>query len=78
VSAVADRTVLVTGANGGIGRSLVAQFEQLGHRVLTLDVRGPADIVADLATEELPGDLLRTVDICVSNAASNNGHTTWT
>ncbi len=63
------RTALVTGANGGIGVALTARLRADGFRVLTLDVRGEADILVDLATDPLPLDLLAEVDVCVSNAA---------
>lgn len=63
------RTALVTGANGGIGVALTARLRADGLRVLTLDVRGEADIVVDLAAGPLPADLLDEVDVCVSNAA---------
>ena len=45
---------LVTGANGFVGRWLVSALRQIGHRVTTLDCRGPADITADLALDPLP------------------------
>lgn len=61
-----ERTALVTGANGGIGSAIVERLRADGFRVLTLDVAAPADIVADLRSDPLPG--LEEVDVCVSNA----------
>jgi NAD(P)-dependent dehydrogenase (short-subunit alcohol dehydrogenase family) len=63
------RTALVTGANGGIGTALVTRLREDGLDVLTLDVRGPADIVVDLASGALDDPRLVQVDVCVSNAA---------
>jgi len=60
------RTALVTGGAGGLGRAIAARLAGDGHRVVTLDVAGDCDIVADLRRDVLDvGD----VDICVSNAA---------
>jgi NAD(P)-dependent dehydrogenase (short-subunit alcohol dehydrogenase family) len=62
------RTALVTGALGGLGRAILARLAADGHRVVTLDVAGDCDIVADLRQDvpELDGV---EVDICISNAA---------
>jgi NAD(P)-dependent dehydrogenase (short-subunit alcohol dehydrogenase family) len=62
------RTALVTGANGGIGVALCARLREAGMQVLTLDVRGPADVVLDLSRDPLPS-VLGEVDVCVSGAA---------
>jgi NAD(P)-dependent dehydrogenase (short-subunit alcohol dehydrogenase family) len=40
VSTPARRTVVITGAAGGIGRALVAQFSQLGGRIVAVDLEG--------------------------------------
>src|SRR4051794_8169756 len=57
---------LVTGSNGGLGRAIVERLTADGFDVVTLDVRGPADLVLDLATDDLPA--LDDIDACVSNA----------
>jgi NAD(P)-dependent dehydrogenase (short-subunit alcohol dehydrogenase family) len=66
---MSKRTALVTGANGGIGGALVERLRADGMNVLTLDVRGPVDITADLARDALDDERLNDVDVCVSNAA---------
>jgi acetoacetyl-CoA reductase len=57
---------LVSGANGGIGRAIVARLREEGYVVRTMDVSEPADLVLDLASEAVP--VLDDVDVCVSNA----------
>ena len=37
-----SRGAIITGANGGIGRALVAAFEGAGYRVVATDVQAPA------------------------------------
>jgi len=63
------RTALVTGADGGIGRAIVARLRADGHEVITLDIAGDVDIRADLRSDSFPEEVVRHVDICVSNAA---------
>ena len=52
------KTVLVTGASGGMGRAAVQHFASLGYRVLALDIRTsePSEnvipIVADVTNED--------------------------
>jgi len=52
-----ERSVLVTGAAGGIGRAIAERLERDGHRVLAVDLRpdpdGPGEpFEADLTTRE--------------------------
>ena len=63
-----SRTALVTGEAGGLGRAIVARLTEDGHRVVTLDLAGDCDIVADLR-DEVPDLDGIDVDICISNAA---------
>ena len=42
------KTALITGANGGIGRALLHEFQYAGYRVIALDVMAkPADLDCD-------------------------------
>jgi NAD(P)-dependent dehydrogenase (short-subunit alcohol dehydrogenase family) len=66
------RTALVTGAGGGIGQALCARLRADGMKVITLDLNGDADIRLDLRSDPVPEELLRGVDVCVSNAAITN------
>lgn len=50
-----NRSALVTGAGGFVGRWLVAALREEGWKVHTLDRRGPADFRGDLATLPLRG-----------------------
>jgi NAD(P)-dependent dehydrogenase (short-subunit alcohol dehydrogenase family) len=58
---------LVTGANGGIGRAIVARLRENGLHVVTMDV-ADADLVVDLEHDEVPAGALADIDVCVSNA----------
>jgi NAD(P)-dependent dehydrogenase (short-subunit alcohol dehydrogenase family) len=62
------RRALVTGSNGGIGRAIVQRLTAEGYDVVTMDVVEPADLVVDLAQDELPAARLADIDVCVSNA----------
>jgi acetoacetyl-CoA reductase len=59
---------LVTGANGGLGRAIVAKLRQDSYDVVTMDMTEPADLLVDLETGEVPVDALGDIDVCVSNA----------
>jgi NAD(P)-dependent dehydrogenase (short-subunit alcohol dehydrogenase family) len=58
---------LVTGANGGLGRAIVARLRADGYDVVTMDM-ADADLVVDLEHDEVPAEALADVDVCVSNA----------
>jgi dihydroanticapsin dehydrogenase len=49
--ALSGRSVLVTGGGSGIGRACAELFAAEGARVLTLDLRGDVDLVADVTDE---------------------------
>jgi NAD(P)-dependent dehydrogenase (short-subunit alcohol dehydrogenase family) len=58
-----DRTVLITGGTGALGRAVVAQFVSAGWRVVVLDLRdaeleGAAVVTADLSDQ---ADVARAV-----------------
>jgi glucose 1-dehydrogenase len=78
------KTVLITGAGGGIGRACVRHFSHKGWRVIGVDrdefgVEFPADgrfIRADISQSESPEDIFQqardfnpTLDVLVNNAA---------
>lgn len=65
------RIVLITGAAGGIGRSLVNRFVLLGDTVLAQDLSGPGldEVAAECA--DMPGDVHKVVaDITNATALS--------
>jgi NAD(P)-dependent dehydrogenase (short-subunit alcohol dehydrogenase family) len=64
---VSARRALVTGAGGGLGRAIVGRLRAEGLEVVTMDV-ADADLVVDLARDEIPSGALSTIDVCISNA----------
>lgn len=60
------RTVLVTGAAGGIGRATVAYLQSTGAYVLEADIRG-VPICCDLADPEARVELIRTLQSSVGS-----------
>lgn len=60
------RRALVSGAARGIGAAIVQRLREDGLEVLTLDRLEGADVVLDLARDEVPA--LADIDVCVANA----------
>jgi NAD(P)-dependent dehydrogenase (short-subunit alcohol dehydrogenase family) len=60
------RRALVTGGARGIGAAIATRLRAEGLETVTLDRDPAADLVVDLAGDDLPG--LGEVDVCVSNA----------
>lgn len=60
------RSVLVTGAAGGIGRATTAYLQSTGANVLEVDLHG-VSICCDLADPEARTELIRTVQSRVDN-----------
>jgi len=61
-----QRTVVVTGAAGGIGSAVCDRLRREGARVFALDVRPPA---AEMASEFVPVDILDLASVTASIAA---------
>ncbi len=60
MSETAPRFAVITGAAGGIGRALVAEFHQAGYRVIATDIANqPAELECD---HFIQADLARTVE----------------
>jgi NAD(P)-dependent dehydrogenase (short-subunit alcohol dehydrogenase family) len=55
------RTIVVTGAAGGIGRATCTRLEKNGDRVIGVDVRD-AEIIADLATVNGRNEMVAAVE----------------
>ncbi|OBC17525.1 hypothetical protein A5784_24175 [Mycobacterium sp. 852013-50091_SCH5140682] len=63
-----ERVALVTGANGGIGRAVVARLRRDGLKVVTSDIEGDVDLKLDITSDPLPSEVFDRIDVCVSNA----------
>ncbi|MGI8451483.1 MAG: SDR family NAD(P)-dependent oxidoreductase, partial [Streptosporangiaceae bacterium] len=66
-----DRTAVITGGASGIGRASAERLAQDGITVVTLDVSGDADVVADVTDAAAVAAALAgigTVDILVNSA----------
>ena len=66
-----SRTAVITGGASGIGRASAQRLGQDGIRVVTLDVSGDADVVADVtdpAAVEAAIEAIGPVDILVNSA----------
>jgi NAD(P)-dependent dehydrogenase (short-subunit alcohol dehydrogenase family) len=60
-----DRTALITGGTGGLGRAVVAEFAAAGWRVVVLDMRAAELEAAEMVQADLtdPADVARAVAV---------------
>ncbi len=61
------RTVLITGASRGIGKTIAKQFKELGYAVLTPS-REEMDLSSDLSVNRYLASLKTPVDVLINNA----------
>lgn len=65
------RTIVITGASGGMGRAAVSRFAESGHRVAMLDLdESRLDHVAEEVRSAVPGADLLVVPCDIADAAS--------
>ncbi len=57
-----ERTIIVTGATGRLGRRIAQRFEKAGDAVITMGRGGSVDIVADLTSEASTEAAFRQID----------------
>lgn len=64
-------SILITGANGFIGRALMRHFREAGHLVVGVDLQGDGTkvVAGDVATPDAWGHLLDSVEVVVHTAA---------
>ena len=65
------RTALVTGGASGLGAATAARLRADGHVVTTLDISGPADVIADVTDEaalRTIADETGPVDVLINSA----------
>jgi NAD(P)-dependent dehydrogenase (short-subunit alcohol dehydrogenase family) len=67
-----ERTVLITGGTGGLGRAVVAAFAADGWRVAVLDMRAAELDGAELVQADLadPGEVARAVEAVTAEAGA--------
>jgi 2-dehydro-3-deoxy-L-rhamnonate dehydrogenase (NAD+) len=68
---IMTRTALVTGGASGLGAATAARLRADGHVVTTLDISGPADVIADVTDEaalRTIADETGPVDVLINSA----------
>ena len=71
--------VLVTGANGFVGKHLREALISFGHRVVSTDITGDVDVSADLLSEGVANKLLADIkpDAIVHLAGQSSVALSW-